>query len=175
VGPPRKNPTWQAQTPGAYTHEAFRVDWDREVVYCPQGNVSSSWRRYSTSTGTRIRASFRKSDCGSCPARDLCTRAASRSLALRPRLEYEALQATRTLLGGEKGKQLYSLRAGVEGLISQAVRRCGLWHCRYWGQPKTHLQHVATAAGLNLARVGAWLADIPLARTRVSRFARMAE
>jgi len=101
--------------------------------------------------------------------------AASRSLALRPQVEYEAFQATRTLLSGKAGMQIYSTRAGVEGLISQYVRRCGLRHCRYWGQPKTRLQHVATAADLNLARVEALLADTPLARTRVYRFAPMAE
>jgi hypothetical protein len=40
--------------------------------------------------------------------------------------------------------------------------------------PKTRLQHAATAAALNLARLAAWLEERPLAPTRISRFARLA-
>jgi len=41
------------------------------------------------------------------------------------------------------------------------------------GLPKTHLQHVITAAAMNLSHVGAWLAGEPLARTRQSAFVRI--
>jgi hypothetical protein len=36
------------------------------------------------------------------------------------------------------------------------------------------VQHAATGAALNLARVDAWLAHRPRAATRTSRFARLA-
>jgi transposase len=36
------------------------------------------------------------------------------------------------------------------------------------------LQHVATAAAMNLMRVINWLNDLPLAETRKSRFAQLA-
>jgi transposase len=39
------------------------------------------------------------------------------------------------------------------------------------GLAKTHLQHLATAAAMNLVRLDAWLEGIPHARTRISRFA----
>ena len=45
----------------------------------------------------------------------------------------------------------------MEGTISQAVRGFGLRRSRYVGQAKTHLQHVATAAAMNLVRMTEWL------------------
>jgi transposase len=36
---------------------------------------------------------------------------------------------------------------------------------------KTHLQHIATAAALNMVRLGEWLAGTPQAKTRCSPFA----
>jgi hypothetical protein len=45
----------------------------------------------------------------------------------------------------------------VEGTISQAVRTTRLRRTPYGGLPKTHLHHVAIAAGLNLKRIAAHL------------------
>jgi len=36
---------------------------------------------------------------------------------------------------------------------------------------KTHVQHVATAAAINIDRIVAWLDERPRATTRTSRFA----
>ncbi len=47
----------------------------------------------------------------------------------------------------------------------------GLRRSRYIGLARTHLQHVITAAALNLVRVMDWLAEVPEATTRKSRFA----
>src|SRR4051812_6430255 len=66
-----------------------------------------------------------------------------------------------------------TVRAGIEGTLSQAVRTLHLRRARYIGLAKVHLQHVLTAAALNLARVAAWLAGTPLARTRHSAFVRL--
>jgi transposase len=62
----------------------------------------------------------------------------------------------------------YHLRAGVEGLVSQAVNSHGLRRSRCRGLAKTRLQHLATAAALNLSRVAAWLDRTPRAQTRMS-------
>jgi len=70
-------------------------------------------------------------------------------------------------------KQVYAKRAGIEGTISQGVRVMGLRRSRYIGQEKTHLQHVATAAALNLVRSMAWLSGVPRAQTRRSTFVRL--
>ena len=55
--------------------------------------------------------------------------------------------------------------------MSQGVRAFGLRRARYRGLAKAGLQHVATAAAINLDRVTAWLAGRPLELTRISRFA----
>jgi hypothetical protein len=44
---------------------------------------------------------------------------------------------------------------------------------RYIGLAKTHLQHVLTAAAMNLTRIAAWLGGTPLARTRQSAFTKL--
>ncbi|MEM8723281.1 MAG: transposase [Cyanobacteria bacterium P01_G01_bin.39] len=64
----------------------------------------------------------------------------------------------------------YNKRAGIEGTISQGVRRSALRQSRYVGLAKTHLQHILISIGLNLCRLNDWLDDIPLAATRYSRF-----
>ena len=71
-------------------------------------------------------------------------------------------------------RTLYAPRQGIEGTTSQGVRAFGLRQTRYRGLAKTALQHVATAAAMNLDRIAAWLAKRPLAPTRISRFAAMA-
>ena len=73
-----------------------------------------------------------------------------------------------------EGRRRYARRAGIEGTISQGVRAFGLRRGRYRGLAKTHLQHVATAAAINLERLAAWFQAIPRATTRTSRFAALA-
>jgi hypothetical protein len=46
-----------------------------------------------------------------------------------------------------------------------------LRQCRYIGQPKAHLQHVLTAAAIDVVRLDDWWAGRPVAGTRCFRFA----
>jgi hypothetical protein len=59
----------------------------------------------------------------------------------------------------------------IESTHAQAIRRSGLRRTRYRGLPKTHLQHVVTAAAINLLRIAAWSSGVPITETRCSRFA----
>ncbi len=54
------------------------------------------------------------------------------------------------------------------------MRAFGLRRARYRGLARTHLQHVATAAAINLVRLAAWFGAVPRAATRTSRFAALA-
>ena len=118
---------------------------------------------------------FREADCGACPARPLCTRTGqARHLRLQPRAEHEALTAARGRLATKEGRRAYARRAGIEGTISQGVRAFGLRRSRYRGLARTHLQHVATAAAIDLERLAAWFRAVPRAATRTSRFAALA-
>jgi hypothetical protein len=47
--------------------------------------------------------------------------------------------------------------------------------CRYIGQAKTRLQHVLTAAAVNLVRLDDWWSGKPIAKTRCSHFAALAQ
>ena len=175
VGPGRPDPAWQTRVEGAFTLERFAIDWDRRQARCPQGKLSAGWSEGVEGTGRPyVRVLFRQADCGACAARASCTRSRSRNLKLPPRAEYEALRMARGQLSTEAGRRVYARRAGIEGTISQGVRAFGLRRSRYRGLAKTHLQHVATAAAVNLGRLGAWFDAIPRAATRVSRFAALA-
>ncbi len=49
----------------------------------------------------------------------------------------------------------------------------GMRRSRYIGQEKTHLQHIATGAALNIDRSMAWFNGLPRAQTRRSAFTRL--
>jgi hypothetical protein len=177
LGPPRPNPSWQGKVEGGHTIDRFDIDWDEQRVRCPQGKLSSAWSPQLDQAGTSyISVWFRKADCAACTARPLCTQAGhqARHLKLPPRAEHEALKAARERLATKEGRRRYARRAGIEGTLSQGVRAFGLRRARYRGLAKTHLQHVATAAAINLARVGDWFRTVPRAATRTSRFAALA-
>ena len=63
--------------------------------------------------------------------------------------QYEALRAAREREKTDAYAEEYARRAGVEGTLSQAVRRCGLRRSRYVGLARTHLGHVLTATAVN--------------------------
>jgi len=175
-GPPRPNPAWQGKVEGGYTLERFEIDWDKGQVRCPQGKSSSGWgRRVDQAGGPYVSVWFREADCAACPARSLCTRTGqARYLRLHPRAEHEALTAARRRLATKDGRRAYARRAGIEGTISQGVRAFGLRRSRYRGLARTRLQHVATAAAIDLQRLAAWFRAAPRAATRTSRFAALA-
>jgi transposase len=177
IGPPRVNPTWQTKVEGGYGIDRFEIDWEHKQARCPQGKPSSAWSNQIDHAGTPyVSVAFRKVDCAACPARPLCTRAKHqpRHLKLQPRAEYEALKAARERLTTTEGRRLYARRAGIEGTISQGVRAFGLRRSRYRGLAKTRLQHVATAAAINIDRLAAWFRAVPRTATRISRFAAIA-
>ena len=84
---------------------------------------------------------------------------------------HEALQAARKQQDTAEFRETYAARAGIEATHGQAVRRCGLRRCRYIGLAKTHLQHLISAAAINLVRIANWVNGIPTAQTRCSWFA----
>ncbi|MFE7758530.1 transposase [Streptomyces sp. NPDC057429] len=71
------------------------------------------------------------------------------------------------------GRRRHRCRPGVEGTIHQAVAVTGMRRARYLGLQKTHLEHVFSAAALNLIRLDAWWNGHPLDRTRASHLARL--
>ncbi len=177
VGPVARDASWQASESEGYDITHFQVNWDTHTVHCPQGKTSAHWKPYHDPRGKcLIHVAFHGADCRPCPARAVCTRAklGRRQLTLRPQQEFEVIQAARARQQTPTFKAHYAQRAGIEGTLSQGVRRCNLRHARYSGLAKTHLQHIITAVALNLVRVLAWLAEVPRATTRQSHFATLA-
>jgi len=176
IGPIYEDRQWQAKAKNGFDVAHFRVDWNAQRVRCPQGRQSVRWCPTQTARGPMIHVAFSPADCTPCAARPQCTRAQTqpRSLTLQPQAEHEALQAMRQRQQTPEFGAQYAPRAGVEGTLSQGVRAFGLRRARYRGLAKTHLQHVATAAAINVRRLADWLSEVRPARTRRSRFAALA-
>ncbi len=177
LGPVTSSPSWQARAGQGFDHAGFTIDWQAKKATCPQGKISRKWtlKQDRTVSGV-IRIQFGKQDCLACPCRSQCTTASTnpRQLVVRPQAQFEAIQAARQRQQTQEFKERYAIRAGIEGTISQGVRAFDLRRSRYIGLAKTHLQHVITATAINFSRLLAWLMDIPLDGTRVSRFAALA-
>jgi transposase len=174
VGPTRADHHWQAGAGAGFAAGDFRVDWERQRLTCPEGRHSSGWTPAADGRDNEvIKVKFSARDCGACPSKGKCTKGTRRSVTIRPREQYEALGAARSREKTAEYKEGYGKRAGVEGTISQGVRACGPRRSRYAGEAKTHLQHLATAAAVNVLRIGDWLAQKPREQTRTSPFARL--
>ena len=177
LGPVASGKNWQSKVENAFDHDQFEVDWERERAKCPDGKITHSFYHRKTRRGTpNFTISFSKSDCLPCKMRSKCTRAKStgRTLTLYPKEIHEAQLAARDRQKTEVFKQQYKKRAGIEGTISQGVRKMGLRKSRYIGLPRTRLQHLATAAAINLFRVFDWLSGERPIETPVSPFVALA-
>ncbi len=177
MGPIRPDPSWQGQAGEGYDISHFRIDWETKQVTCPQGNQSITWKAgHQIKNHDVIKVRFAKQACFSCAVRSVCNRGKKepRSLTFYPQVWHEALQRARQRQVTPAFREEYSVRSGVEGTISQGVRSCDLRQARYIGLARVHLQHLLTGAAINLLRMGAWLLDMPRAKTRTSRFAALA-
>jgi transposase len=177
-GPVRSVSSWQARTGQGYDLPHFAIDWEHKQVTCPQGKTSVTWRVGRDEDGNpRNQAVFSRTECRACAARELCTPAkdARRSVYFHLRPEHEALNAARKRMSDPAWQERYHMRAGVEATLSQGVRAFGMRRSRYIGLAKSGLQQVCIAAGLNVSRIVHWLDGQPRAKTRVTRFAALAQ
>jgi len=174
IGPTPPDYRWQSRAGEGFAARDFTIDWDHERATCPEGRTSVSWTpAVDRGHNEVIKIKFSAKDCSMCPARARCTEAKRRSITIRPREQYEALQAARSRESSAEYRAEYNRRAGIEGTIPQGIRACGLRRSRYVGEAKAHLQHVATATAINVSRITDWLADHPREVTRRSAFTRL--
>jgi len=176
VGPTRPDTGWQSRADAGFAARDFTINWDQKQATCPTGKTSIRWLPVINNKGKSVvQIHFSKQDCRPCDQRPQCTRTnpPRRSITVLPQAQSEALQAARDREKTDAYSELYRQRAGVEGVISQGVRVCGLRRSRYIGLTKTHLQHLFTAMAINIVRVGNWLIGVPLAQTRCSAFGRL--
>lgn len=172
LGPAMPDTSWQARQGLGLDLASFAIDWQTQQVFCPEGQVSQSWQERTAAEKDFIVVRFDARVCQACARRAQCTRAKNegRGLTFQPQAQHTTLQEARQRQETVEFKERYKRRAGIEGTISQGTRSFDLRRSRYIGLQKTHLQHVLTAAAINLTRAVAWLHDTPKAQTRQSRF-----
>ena len=176
-GPVMMETSWQARAGTGFAVSDFLIDWRAKQAQCPQGQVSTGWKTNVDRNGNAVvKIAFPAATCAAGPVRTECTRAKrdGRELTVRTEAAHTALQAARQEQATSGFWKLYNVRAGIEGTLSQGIRRCDLRSARYLGEAKTRLQHLLIATALNVIRVVAWYLETPLAPTRQSRFAGLA-
>lgn len=165
--------SWQAAAGHGYDQTGFTIHWNTQQVTCPTGATSTRFSPRNDPDGPRVHVTFPAKSCTPCPARKLCVRGTRpRQLTLRIQAEHEILLANRRNQTTQDWKTRYAMRAGVEGLMSQAVTH-GARTARYIGLAKKQLQTILTATALNLIRINAWLTGTPHATTRTPRITRL--
>ena len=176
LGPVAADPSWQARSRQGFDHSQFVIDWERQVVTCPEGKQSLQWRPIHNDRPNAVyNVPFSRTDCRPCPSRDACTRtkSAARQLTLGSRAWYTLSHDARTRQQMPEFKAAYAQRAGVESLISQSIRVCQIRRSRYIGRTRTHVQHILTAVAINLLRLAAWWHDPVPTRRPQSPFAQL--
>ncbi|MCP4209556.1 MAG: IS5/IS1182 family transposase, partial [Shimia sp.] len=175
IGPVLPDNSWQAREALGFDKASFTIDWEAQTVTCPRGHPCQHWSAtHDQRDEPVIYVRFDPVDCQVCADKAHCTTAKRRALKLRPEAQHNALQQARHRQQTEDFKVHYRRRAGSEGTIAQFVETCGGRRARYWGLAKTHLQHLVSAAAINLTRWFAWFDNIPRAQTRTSPFAALA-
>jgi hypothetical protein len=171
TGPLPGNHTRQHRDQDGYARDDFRIDYDREEVTCPQGQVSRTWHGpYPTSSpdaAPLIVAKFTRAQCQPCPVRAACTTSGDgkRTVGFPPRELLELQVRNRADQQDPAWHKRYAVRSGVEGTVCELACGHGMRHCRYRGQPKAHLQHVLTAIAVNIGR----LSQLPPGESTASR------
>jgi transposase len=166
IGPVPADASWQAREHSGYAVQDFQLEWQQRTARCPQGFQSLTWvKRWDEHHEPMEVIRFPVQVCRACPVREQCTRGATgRELKLHEQPVHHALVPRRAEQGTPAFLHRYTRRAGVEGTIAQAVRVSRLRRTPYVGLPKTHLHHVAIAAGLNLKRIAAHLSASSLGK-----------
>jgi Transposase DDE domain len=176
VGRGDPNVSWQAQANEGFDISHFVSDWEARRATCPDGKTIVLWKPGKDRWGSEvIHTELALRECLPCRSRPLCTQATTegREMTLRPREQHEALQEALQQEKTEEWKAANAVRAGGKETFSQGIRGFGLRNCRYIGLAKTRLQHVATAAAINVHRISDRVSGVPCAATRTPAFARL--
>jgi hypothetical protein len=120
IGPTAKDHRWQAREQTGYALSDFSIDWEQEQARCPQGQTSSSWTPAKARDQDVIKIKFAYTTCGPCPLRSRCTQAGRRTLTVRRREAYEALEVARQREQTQEFAREYDQRAGIEGTHAEA-------------------------------------------------------
>ncbi len=64
IGPVRPDVSWQAKLPNGYDLSRFEIDWEKQQVTCPEGNLSKRWTPSKDAwDNPTIHVRFSRTDC----------------------------------------------------------------------------------------------------------------
>jgi len=148
------------QGPAGFRQADFQINEATQQALCPAEQTSTVWgeRRTPPERPPAIQIRFDGSACQVCAFFGKCTTSVhGRSLTLHP---YRAiLQARRAEMQSESFREKLHVRSGIEGTVSELVRRHGFRCGRYRGQSKLRLQAYFTAMAVDLKRLTSWWAQ----------------
>jgi transposase len=171
LGPMRADGQWPAHAARGLDAGHFQSDGEPRRATGPAGYTSLRWTpAVDDRTHEVVKPTCSMKGCQPCASRVHCPRAKRRTLTVRRQDHHVAWPAARARETSAAYTTEYARRAGLEGTLSQGTRAYGLRHARYSGEANTRLQHVLTAAAINVVRMGHWLMKKPLAKTRTSAF-----
>ena len=98
IGPTKRDPSRQARQAKLYGIDKFVIDWEKERVSGPQGQVSLGWYPVQNAYGEPlVVAQWATAVCRACPTRRQCVRPTStpRTIKFHPKERHIALQQAR--------------------------------------------------------------------------------
>lgn len=138
--------------PEAFRMAKFSVDMEKLEAVCPAGHLSA---RSTVKKGGYFNIYFDQSTCMRCPFFSECvgthTKDKRRALIVSEYQEY--IQERRQVQKTEEFRKEMSVRAQIEGTMSEATRFHGLRYAKYRGEAGHQLQFYLTASALNVKRL----------------------
>lgn len=132
--------------------EKFDIDIERRVAICPAGKKSMS---SGIMKNGDIFIYFSRDTCSGCTHFHKCVgdtnKAKKRVLSIKPHYAY--IRERRLAQKTESFQKEMSVRAQVEGTISEATRFHGLRYSRYRGEEGHQSQFYLTGAAINVKRL----------------------
>lgn len=144
------------QRPGdgdRFTPDAFTLDETGTILTCPAGQQTSARYRNTSDTGWKFE--FTRTQCASCPLRNLCVpelpQKKGRSVIKN---EYQAdYDAARQRSKTERYAQVRQLHPRVERKLSDVMNNHGGRRARYRGREKLKIQSLLAAMAANIKRI----------------------
>jgi len=135
--------------PEGFKLQDFKVDMDTLTAVCPMGIKSE---RHKINGENHYRIIFSKSKCTNFKFFKRCVTNKEKRRILTISKDYQYIKERRIKQKTEAFKEEMSIRAQVEGTISELVRFNGLRKMKYKGIEGRQLQYLMAGAALNLKR-----------------------
>jgi hypothetical protein len=149
IAPTMGKPRQQAET---LSLSEFAVSAIGDIVACPQGYAPVR----TTTKKTKHIAAFDSQHCRQCPHQSTCpVKAGKKQFYLRYTDKDLRLATRRAYEQTEEFQERYRWRAGIEGTMSEYVRRTGVKHLRVRGLQAVRFCATLKAIGINIFRATA--------------------